>query len=166
VEAAKRIERLEERVRALTIVLLAGVVAVTVGAWQASPAQLEVLRVRQITIVDANGTDRVWIGAPVPDPIVQGKRLKRAGPASGIILLDAKGNERGGLLTSDSSAEVWLGLDSEKGQEATFLANPGGGAHLSLWDDEGNQAKISLVGGPRLLLRKKGETIFEQPRVE
>ena len=165
-ETAERIERLERRVSALAMALLAGIVAVAAGAWLAPSAQPEVLRVRQITIVDANGTERVWIGAPVPDPIVQGKRVKRKGPASGIILLAANGNERGGFLTSDGAGEIWLGLDSEQGQEATFLANPGGGAHLSLWDAERNQAKISLVGGPKLLLRRKGETVFEEPRRE
>jgi len=83
----------------------------------------EVLRVREITVVDAKGTERVWTGAPVPDPIGWGKRSKRAAPASGIVLLDAKGDERSRYLTSDTYGEVWLGLDSEEAQEATFLAN-------------------------------------------
>jgi hypothetical protein len=52
------------------------------------------LRVRQIVIVDEKGTERVWIGAPVPDPIIQGQLQKRQGPVSGVILLDAKGNVR------------------------------------------------------------------------
>jgi hypothetical protein len=164
-ETATRIARLEGQVRVLRTVLILGTVAVFVGAWRSSAGQLpDTLRVRQITVVDANGTERVWIGAPVPDPIMQGKHMKRAAVASGIILLDAHGDERGGFLTSDTSSEIWVGLDSEKGQEATFLANAAGGAHLSLWDENRSQAKMSLVGGrPVLLLRHKGETVFEQP---
>lgn len=89
--------------------------------WQAQASAPDVLRVRQITVVDANGVERVWIGAPVPDPIVEGQRGKRKGPASGMILLDADGDERGGFLTSDGPAEVWIGLDSKKGQRSDLL---------------------------------------------
>ena len=71
------------------------------GRLDVSAEQSDVLRVHQIVILDEKGTERVWIGAPVPDPIVQGQRQKRAGPVSGIILLDAKGNERGEYVTSD-----------------------------------------------------------------
>ena len=87
-------------------------------------------------IVDDKGTERVWIGAPVPDAIVQGQRQKRQGPISGMVLLDAKGNERGGYVTSDLSGEVFMSLDSERGQETLFLANPGGGAHVSIFDGQ------------------------------
>src|SRR5262245_66010477 len=97
----------------------------------------------------------MWIGAPVPDPIVQGKRLKRSGPISGVILLDAKGNERSSYVTSDLSGEVFLSLDSEKGQETLFLANPGGGSHLSIYDANRNEARIGVLRGrPTLLLRE------------
>ena len=162
-EAGERITRLERQVRALKVCLVALAATFAFLGWQAQVPAPQVLRVRQITVVDANGVERVWIGAPVPDPVSRGQRGKRKGPASGIILLDADGDERGGFLTSDGAGEIWLGLDSKKGQEATFLANGAGGAHLSLWDEERNQAKPSLVGGPKLLLRHKGETIFEQP---
>ncbi len=164
-DAERRIARLERRVLVLTAALLAAITGVVAGAWTTQSAEREVLRVRQITVVDANGTDRVWIGAPVADPpSSQGKQLKRASVASGIILLDAHGHERGGFLTSDSSGEIWLGLDSERGQEATFLANAAGGAHLSLWDEKKNQAKLSLVGDrPLLMLKHHALTVFEQP---
>jgi hypothetical protein len=159
----ERITRLERQVQVLRGSLVGVAVAFAFLGWRAQAAAPESLRVRQITVVDANGIERVWIGAPVPDPVLKGQRAKRKGPASGIILLDADGDERGGFLTSDSAGEIWLGLDSKKSQEAIFLANRGGGAHLTLWDGEGNQAKLSLVGGPRFLLQQRGETLFEQP---
>ena len=99
-EAVERIARLERQVRSLTAALLAGAVAMVVVTWRAKPDVPAVLRVRQITVVDEKGTERMWIGAPVPDPIMHGKQLKRASAASGVILLDGHGDERGGFLTS------------------------------------------------------------------
>jgi hypothetical protein len=60
------------------------------------------LMVKRLAIVDEKGTERVVIAAPLPDPIVQGKRVKRDGPVSGILIFDPKGNERGGYVTSDT----------------------------------------------------------------
>ena len=162
-ETLNRIERLERRFKLVTSAFLAIIAIIVFAGWKAQSTSSEVLRVRQITIVDENGKERVWIGAPVPDPIVQGERRKRSSPVSGIILLDAKGNERSGYVTSDNYGEVFLSLDSEKAQETLFLVNPGGG-HLSIYDAERNFARIGVLGGrPILLLKNKGETIFEQP---
>jgi hypothetical protein len=100
-----KIQRLEWKVRVLTFASILSVLIIVACGWTFRQQQSDVLRVRQIVIVDEKGTERVWIGAPVPDPIVQGQRQKRAGPVSGIILLDAKGNERSGYVTSDGSGE-------------------------------------------------------------
>ena len=105
-EAGERIVRLERQVRSLTVALLAGAVAMVVVAWRTKADVPDVLRVRRITVVDANGTERVWIGAPVPDPIMGGKQLKPASPASGVILLDAHGDERLRVRASQSVAGV------------------------------------------------------------
>ncbi len=162
-----KIQRLEWRVRVLTFALILSVLIIVACGWTFRQQQSDVLRVRQIVIVDEKGTERVWIGAPVPDPIVQGQRQKRSGPVSGIILLDAKGNERGGYVTSDGSGEVFMSLDSEKAQETLFLANPGGGAHLSIFDGQGNLARIGVLNSqPTLLLRRAGNAVFEQPQTK
>jgi hypothetical protein len=162
-ETTERIERLERRVRTLTAALIlvsAGFVVVNLRA-QAGVA--DHLRVRQISVVDERGTDRVWIGAPVPDPIILGERHKRAGAMAGMIVLDHKGNERGGFGTSDSG-DVWLGLDSEKEQQVRLAVNPGGGSHLTLYDSDKNSARIGIwPDHPTLVLRHKGTTVFEQP---
>ena len=60
----------------------------------------DTLRLRQLSIVDTNGVERVRIGAPLPEPPMLGKRFHRDGPISGILLFDAEGNERTGYATS------------------------------------------------------------------
>jgi hypothetical protein len=160
----QRIRRLERQVRVLYAAAAALLVVLGLSVANSKSGPPDTLRVRQITVVDANGTERVWIGAPVPDPVKQGKQLKRKGAAAGIILLDADGDERGGFLTADASKEIWLGLDSKKGQEATFLANPSGGTHLTLSNAAGDQAKVSLMARPMLMLRQGGQTTFQEPR--
>ena len=162
-----KIQRLEWKVRVLTFASILSILIIVACGWTFGQQQSDVLRVHQIVIVDEKGTERVWIGAPVPDPIVQGQRQKRSGPVSGIILLDAKGNERAGYVTSDGSGEVFMSLDSEKAQETLFLANPGGGAHLSIFDGQGNLARIGVLNSqPTLLLRRAGNAVFEQPQTK
>jgi hypothetical protein len=166
-EPIERIERLERRLKVVSATFVLTLVLVVVGNLHAQRDVSEDLRVRQITIVDEKGTERVWIGAPVPDPIVQGERRKRVGTISGIILLDANGNERAGFATGDLSGEVFMGLDSERGQEARFIVNPGGGGHLTFYDPDKNYARIGIwPGRPTLVLREKGETVFEQPALK
>jgi hypothetical protein len=164
VDIPHRVRRLERQLKAVTALWLLTLLAVVIVAAKPQGDPPDKLRVRQITIVDEKGTERVWIGAPLPDPIVQGKRQTRSGPISGIVLLDAKGNERTGYATSDASGEVFLGLDSEKEQETLFLVNPGGGGHVSVFDKDGNLARLGILDGrPFLQLRQKKEIVFEQP---
>ena len=159
-----RIEILERRVRALTMTLMVMAAAWYVVTLHAQSAVPDNLRVRNITVVDAKGTERIWIGSPVPDPINQGRRVPRNGAVSGVIVLDAKGNERGGFVTSDAGGGVFIGLDSERRQEALFLVNAQGGGHLSFYDDQGNQARLGVLGArPTLSLEEKSKVVFAQP---
>ena len=86
------------------------VAAATTGA---TPVADSILTIRELVIVDAMGTPRVRIGAPLPDPIMLGKRFNRGGVVSGILIYDAEGNERGGYVTGDESRGAALTLDSE-----------------------------------------------------
>src|SRR5262245_12405367 len=163
-ETSQRIEVLERRVRALAVMFVLTIAAFLVVTVRAQSGVSDNLRVRQITVVDAKGTERIWIGAPVPDPIVQGKRVPRNGAVSGMILLDTKGNERGGFVTSDPGGGVFIGLDSEQRQEALFLVNAEGGGHISFYDNQGNRARLAVLGGqPALLLEEKSQPVFQQP---
>src|SRR5262245_21552520 len=48
-----------------------------------------------------------------------------------------------------------------------FLANPGGGAHLSIFDGQGNLARIGVLNSqPTLLLRRAGNPVFGQPQAK
>jgi hypothetical protein len=122
-----------------------------------------VLRVRGLVVTDARGIERVVIGAPLPDPMYLGKRGRRQGPISGILMFDAMGTERNGYGTSDDSDEMIFTMDNIAGQSALFIANPGTGTHLSTWDAKGNYARIGVYDRPMLYLDRDGKRTFSAP---
>lgn len=153
-----------------TWVLMAGGLALMGAAPATMPAAPEhpsladsVLRVRGLVVVDAQGVERVIIGAPVPDPVSYGRRGTRLGGGSGILLLDPDGNERSGYLTSDQLGEVFLTLDAAVRQQALFLANATGGANLAMWDNDGNGAQLAAVRRPIFTLRRAGKLVTSLP---
>ena len=102
----------------------------------AATPNAESLRVREIIVVDANGTPRVRIAAPLPDPIMLGKRSKRGSEVSGIILYDAEGNERGGYVT-DEKRNVALTLDEINRAAVHLGVNDRGAMHFGLSNGRG-----------------------------
>lgn len=127
-----------------------------------------VLRVRGLIVVDQNNKERVRIGAPLPDPLLQGKRLKRNGSISGILLMDGEGTERSGYFTSDEPGTVALTLDTTAGQTAMFLANDETGANLQLHDFD-NKHSIELVAvddSPNINVVRGGKNIFQLPEAK
>lgn len=167
---ADRIARLERRNRWLTGSLVvmavssfAGLGLANADSTRAAPGDLTA---RSLTIVDGAGVARVKIAAPVPAPIIMGKTKPRDGPVSGILLYDAKGNERSGYVTSDSKdyPNVLFTLDDERHQRVLFLAEPGGATTLRLFKDKQNMAEINLVDDqPGIRLVKDGKAIFQAP---
>ena len=139
-------------------------------AAQESNTQKDVLRVRQLIVVDEKGIDRIVIG-PTPDAQIMGKRVKRRSPGNGIQFNDEKGNERAGIgLLEDGSAVV--GIDDQSGRERAHLYFiPTRGAGLLLQDGKETE-KISLLipadgeqsAGPKLeMTDKTGKSIFTIP---
>src|SRR5436190_3752112 len=71
------------------------------GRWRSDPREPRrcnepgtlVLRVRALIVVDSAGRDRMFLGAPVPDP----REGKRISPSVGLTVNDSAGNERFGL---------------------------------------------------------------------
>ena len=126
-----------------------------------------VIVARGLIVQDASGRARVVLGAPAPDPVVRGKRGKRAAPISGLVLIGPDGNERGGYATTDSEAEALLTLDSSDGSSEVFkvVANPNAGA--SLFVSHQNESAVALTtyqGEPQLfLLDKTGVPLFSAP---
>ncbi len=121
------------------------------------------LRVRGLSVVDANGVERVRIGAPLPAPLDLGKRFPRGGEIGGLLLFDAEGNERSGYVTSDDYPNVFFTLDSIGRQQVLFMADPGGEPFLRLW--YGDAAVETSVGdaGPQLKLTRGRDVLFEAP---
>jgi hypothetical protein len=113
----------------------------------------DVLTARGLSIVDERGTERVRIGAPLPDPISQGKRVRGMAWYPGILLFDAEGDERGGYVTEQRSGDVFLTLDAKGTQQAVFLANRDGGTNLAVWSGPNrNDNYVSVRAVPRPMI--------------
>ncbi|HYE72562.1 MAG TPA: hypothetical protein VEF04_04490 [Blastocatellia bacterium] len=127
--------------------------------------QNSVLRLRGLVIVDENGKERVQLGAPLPDPLALGKRTKRQGPVSGILLMDAEGNERSGYVTNDVTGAVYLTLDNVGEQTAMFYANHDTGANFYVRDsDNENTIRLDAYGkNPSIKMYRQGKIIFQAP---
>jgi hypothetical protein len=140
------IEELEHRTkkleRTLKIVLTAclltvGVAFFSAWTWQEKSAQvMESLRVRQITVVDEKGTERIYIGSPLPDPVRDGKRIKRRMPSTGIAFNNAQGSEINGWAAFDDGSQVFC-FDGSDGGERLCLTQVGDRAGLVIKDKEG-----------------------------
>jgi hypothetical protein len=169
------VNRLERQCRAqrlLLLVALACIAALAINplgqprpvAAQSTQEKDGILHVRGLVVEDANGHERLRLGAPLPDPVVHGVRRKRSGIVSGLLILDANGNERGGFVTADASGEAFLGLDSEDEQKVLLLANPKGGVNFILTNNDGNSVQLNaFASGPKLRLRKGDEIVAELP---
>lgn len=106
--------------------------------------RVESLRVREIVVVDANETPRVRIAAPLPDPIMLGKRSKRGGAVSGLLLYDAEGNERGGYVT-DEKRNVALTLDEINRAAVHIGVNDRGEMHFALSNGLGGFVGMGVI---------------------
>lgn len=129
------------------------------------------LRVRELDVVDGNGTTRVKLAAPLPMPIIDGRPATRGGgpggTLSGILLFDATGGERSGYATADKGyANVILTLDELGGkQHALFIAEPNGSATLRLFNAQTKDRADMAIDetGPSLSLVRGGKEVFRQP---
>src|ERR1700690_405952 len=152
----------------LAVVIFPAIVVLSEKAAVARAAENpgEILRVKGLVIVDENGTERVWIGDPLPGQLVNGKREQRPSVQAGIVLYDDKGIERSGYVTDDKSGNVFLSLDNRNKQEAVFVADAERGTALRMWYDK-DSAEIRVdpddpSGTPSLKLVRDGKTIYAQ----
>ena len=96
----------------LLTTLVVSTLALLVSGWTAwslhrSQSPQRIIEARGLVIHDASGQPRVILGAPVPDPLSQGRSQgPRATALSGLILLGPDGSERGGYGTSDRGGEA------------------------------------------------------------
>ena len=127
------------------------------------------LRVRELVVVDANGTPRVRIAAPLPDPIMLGKRSKRGDAVSGLLLYDAEGNERGGYVTGDEGRDVALTLDEINRAAVHLSVSDRGEMHFALSNGRGGYAGMGVQpSGAWFRLDKPGQpaTLLPLPTQE
>ncbi len=163
----RRIASLERRVTLLVIccgVLAAYLLLFAARGVVKADAQPGTLTLKRLAIVDTKGTERVVIEAPLPDPIIEGRRVHRDGPVSGVLIFDPKGNERGGYVTSDSGdMAAFLSLDSERDQVFTAYANADSGA--TVWAANGKHDAIALSTHeqPVLEIIQNRKIIYKNP---
>lgn len=106
----------------------------------ASAMRHEVIRVRGLVAEDENGIERVWVGAPVPDPLILGRRISRGESGSGILLFDKDGTERSGYMTFDSNNSVGITFDEVSRMVGNIIANEAGGMRIMMRDEYGNMS--------------------------
>ncbi len=161
-----RISALERRVWLLAVCCAAMAVYVVVspGSRVKAATHLDNITVKRLAVVDDKGTERVVLAAPLPDPIVQGKREKRDGPVSGILIYDPKGDERGGYVTSDTgSLGAFITLDTETNQAFTAYANQESGATVWASNEKHDSVAFTTYQQPRLEVIRNKKVIFKQP---
>ena len=127
---------------------------------QAQQRTDQILTVRGLVVVDERGVERVRLGAPLPDPIVGGKRMPRQGVVSGMLIFDAEGDERGGYVT-EAHGDAMLTLDAKGRQQTIFIANRDGGANLSVWSGNNrndNYVSVQAVPNPLIEIKQGGKT--------
>ncbi len=150
-DRSERLEALERRVRRLTLasgIACLSVIVIGGAAWTAQ-SQRDVLRARALIITDRRGTERIVMGAPIPEP--EGRRIA---PATGLVINDSTGAERFGvgLLGNgylgmgfdgpprpglrSTRERINIGLDPEGRLKLRFLDMDGRvRAHMELFDD-------------------------------
>jgi hypothetical protein len=160
---AEHLERKQGRFLAGAFVLFA---VFLLAAWQRVQTPQENLKTHALSIVDSSGVVRVILGAPVPNPVVEGKTKDRRSPATGIIFNDAAGNERGGIGMLDDGS-MNLCFDDAKIERNCLFFMPNFGNGIALNDARGEGRAILYVdtnGAPHLLLRDdQGHALVSLP---
>lgn len=177
-----RVARLERNLRVASVVaafsstasvlLVIGAVGSHANAAisKPQPQVLDVLRVRELNVVDGNGITRVKIGSPLPNAVIDGRQETRGGrPAdtiSGMLLFDAEGVERSGYATADHGySNVMLTLDDKHKQHAMFIAEPTGATTLRLFNaDTHDRVDVAVDGnGPSISMVRRGKETWSFP---
>jgi hypothetical protein len=172
-----RLGRLELRNRQLarwlalvgfvSVLILLGITQWPSGAQAEQAASPPVLTVRELVVVDDKNIPRVRVGASLPDPVIDGKRIGRGGEqVAGVMLYDASGQERGGYLTFEPSGNVGLTLDSRQRQTAALVAGADGGSAFQLWTPSDLIELRSDPNGSRLTASKQGTVVQQIPAIE
>jgi hypothetical protein len=137
----KRAERLERKQAGLLAGALVLLVVFLMAARQSVQAPQENLKTHALSIVDSSGVVRLILGAPVPNPVIEGKTKERRAPATGIIFNDAVGNERGGIGMLDDGS-MNLCFDDAKTERNCLFFMPKFGNGIAFNDARGESRAI------------------------
>ena len=169
-QLSERIAAVENRQkRAIRVGTLAIIVLVGALLFQWREIRLcqnpQKLRLRELTIVDERGTERVIIGSPLPDPTFMGKHRSRGNQVgiSGILIADATGTERGGYVTDDGYGNAFLTLDGQGHQTVLLLAEPNGSTMFRIWNGDKGSVTMGVENDTFLNLRQNGKPVFLAP---
>jgi hypothetical protein len=118
----------------------------------------ERLAVRRLDIVDEHGVIRAVLAADAPQPIVGGIQYKRKFPASGLLVFDRDGNERGGYAVADiEGSAALLTLDHANGDAIGWRVLPDGSVGFIL--NERAPLRRDATRGGRIAPDQGGERV-------
>lgn len=161
-----RAERLEQNQGRFFLGILVLFAVFLLAGWQSVQAPQENLKTHTLSIVDSSGVVRLILGAPLPNPVIEGKVKERRGAATGIIFNDAAGNERGGFGMIDDGS-MNLCFDDAKTERNCLFFMPKFGNGVAFNDASGESRAILYLdtsGAPHLLLRDdKGQPLLSLP---
>jgi hypothetical protein len=164
--AQKRAERLEEKQRRFLAALLVLVAVLLLAGWRTVQAPQENFKTHGLSMVDSGGVVRLILGAPVPNPVEEGKTYERRSPGTGIVFNDAAGNEQGGMGMLDDGS-MNLCFDDAKAERNClfFVAKLGNGIALN---DARAETSATLYldtnGAPHFLLKdEQGHSLVSLP---
>lgn len=101
---------------------------------------------RRIDLVGEDGMVRLTLGAPLPNPVVDGVEYKRDRPVNGMMIRDADGNERGGIAFLDGLNMPALIFD-HKASEAAGLVVQDDGSMLFMMVQPGAETRDPRLDG-------------------
>lgn len=114
---------------------------------RAKKVDRERLTVRRIDVVDEQGVIRMTLAAPTPEPVIDGVQYRRVFPASGLVLFDRDGNERGGYVVADvEGTAVSAAQDHVNGDAVGWRVMPDGSVTFVL-NERGPIVRDPALGG-------------------
>lgn len=91
------------------------------------------LTVRRLDIVDEHDTIRMTLGSPTPQPIVDGIQYRRVFPASGLVIYDKDGSERGGFVVADIEGSAVVAAQDHANNDAIgWRISPDGSVNFQI----------------------------------
>jgi hypothetical protein len=126
------------------------------GAQDASPAVVPVLRTERVDLVDANGTVRARLG-------IDGSGVNES---VGLTLLDPTGQDRASMgVTAVGTGVLQIGSKAPQPGARTTIVSSGPVSALAMWDERGAervQIEVEPAGPPLLrLMNERNQPIWE-----